>query len=73
MIERIEDMPAGTVGLRASGKLIRDDYRVHMFACLDVLGDRSGFEPSKPSRMTPGDVMICELDRLDDAKTWVAA
>jgi hypothetical protein len=27
MIERIEDMPAGTVGLRASGKLTRDDYR----------------------------------------------
>jgi hypothetical protein len=27
MIERIEDMPAGTIGLRASGKLSRDDYR----------------------------------------------
>jgi SpoIIAA-like len=27
MIEPIEDMPAGTVGLRASGKLTRDDYR----------------------------------------------
>lgn len=27
MIERIDDMPAGTVGLRASGKLTRDDYR----------------------------------------------
>jgi SpoIIAA-like len=27
MIERIEGMPAGTVGLRASGKLSRDDYR----------------------------------------------
>jgi hypothetical protein len=22
--------------------------------------------------MTPGDVMICEPDRLHDAKTWVA-
>jgi len=26
MIERIEQMPPGTVGLRASGKLSRDDY-----------------------------------------------
>ena len=27
MIERIADMPAGTIGLRASGKLDKDDYR----------------------------------------------
>jgi SpoIIAA-like len=27
MIERIEEMPAGTIGLRASGKLTREDYR----------------------------------------------
>ena len=27
MIERIADMPAGTIGLRASGKLTRDEYR----------------------------------------------
>ena len=27
MIERIEGMPAGTIGLRASGKLSLDDYR----------------------------------------------
>lgn len=26
MIERIEEMPAGTVGLRASGKLSKQDY-----------------------------------------------
>lgn len=26
MIERIDDMPAGTIGLRASGKLTKDDY-----------------------------------------------
>ncbi len=26
MIERIEGMPAGTIGLRASGKLSKDDY-----------------------------------------------
>lgn len=27
MIERIDDMPAGTIGLRASGKLSREDYQ----------------------------------------------
>lgn len=27
MIERIDEMPAGTIGLQASGKLSRDDYR----------------------------------------------
>ncbi len=27
MIEAIEEMPAGTIGLRGSGKLSREDYR----------------------------------------------
>jgi SpoIIAA-like len=27
MIERIDDMPAGTIGFRASGKLTKSDYR----------------------------------------------
>jgi hypothetical protein len=27
MVERIEDMPAGTIGFRASGEVTRDDYR----------------------------------------------
>ncbi len=27
MVERIDDMPARTLGFRASGKLTRDDYR----------------------------------------------
>lgn len=27
MVERIDDMPAGTVGFRAEGKLTREDYR----------------------------------------------
>jgi hypothetical protein len=26
MIERIDDMPAGVIGIRASGKLTKDDY-----------------------------------------------
>jgi len=35
MIERIDGMPAGTVGLRASGKLSRDDYRNVLEPTLD--------------------------------------
>ena len=27
MIERIDDLPAGVIGIRASGKLTKDDYR----------------------------------------------
>jgi len=27
MVERIDDMPAGTVGFRASGEVTREDYR----------------------------------------------
>ena len=27
MVSRIDDMPPGTIGFRASGKLTRDDYR----------------------------------------------
>jgi hypothetical protein len=27
MVQRIDDMPAGTIGFRASGKLTRGDYR----------------------------------------------
>jgi hypothetical protein len=122
MIERIEDMPSGTVGLRASGKLTRDDYRKVLEPALRegieageprllfVLGDFDGLEVGAVPEdiktglsawfghhsawkrfalvtdvewvakamhmfawMTPGDVMVCNLDRLDDARTWVAA
>lgn len=33
MVERIEEMPPGTVGFRASGKLTRDDYRRSWSRC----------------------------------------
>ncbi|HET9162948.1 MAG TPA: STAS/SEC14 domain-containing protein [Solirubrobacterales bacterium] len=35
MIERIEGMPAGTIGLRASGKLSKEDYRAVLEPALD--------------------------------------
>jgi len=57
MIERIEDMPAGTVGLRAWGKLSKEDYREGLEPALSaavqsgelrlvfVLTDFQGLEP----------------------------
>lgn len=122
MIERIEDMPAGTVGLRASGKLSKSDYTDVLepvlregvasgeLRLLFVLTDFHGLEPgawpedvktglramvrehsawkrfalvtdvewvAKAMRtfawMTPGEVLTRDLDRLDEARAWVAA
>ena len=121
MIERIEDMPAGTVGLRAQGKLTKRDYREVLEPALGeavesgelrllfVLTDFAGLEPgawiedvktglrvlmrdhsawkrfalvtdvewvAKAMRMftwlTPGEVMIGDLDSLQKATSWVA-
>jgi hypothetical protein len=120
MIERVDEMPAGTIGLRASGKLTRDEYRQVLepdlregidsggLRLLFVLTDFDGLEAAavpediKPgfsawfghhsawkrfalvtdvewvakamhmfAWMTPGDVMISDLDKLDEAKAWV--
>ena len=122
MIERIDDMPAGTIGLRASGKLTRDDYRQVLEPALKagietgelrllfVLTDFAGLEAAAVPEdlktgisawfghhsawkrfalvtdeewvakamhmfawMTPGDVMIGDLDQFEDAKAWVSA
>jgi hypothetical protein len=57
LIERIDQMPAGTIGLRASGKLTRDEYREVLepairegidageLRLLFVLTDFDGLEP----------------------------
>ena len=57
MIERMDDLPSGVIGLRASGKLTRDDYRDVMEPALKeaidsgearvlfVLPDFDGLEP----------------------------
>jgi hypothetical protein len=122
MVERIPDMPPGTVGLRAAGKLTRTDYRDVLeptlreavatgeLRLLFVLTDFDGLEPSAWlidvktgleigvghhsawkrmafvtdvdwvrkamhtfAWMTPGEVMVAELDKLEEAKAWVAA
>ena len=121
MIERIDEMPPGAIGLRASGKLSRDDYQRVLESALRegidsgelrlmfVLSDFEGLEPAALPEdiktglsawlghhsawkrfalvtdvewvakamhmfawMTPGEVMICGLDRLEDARRWVA-
>lgn len=121
MIERIQDMPQGTIGLRASGKLSKADYRDALEPVLReavesgelrlvfVLTDFHGLEPgawiedvktglktwvrdhsawrrfalvtdvewvAKAMRMftwlTPGEVMIYQLDGVEEAKRWVA-
>jgi hypothetical protein len=121
MIERLEGMPAGTVGLRASGKLTKDDYTEVLepvlregvesgeLRLLFVLADFHGLEPSALPEdiktglrawvqdhaawkrfalvtdaewvaramhmftwLTPGEVLIRDLDGLEEAKRWVA-
>lgn len=122
MIERIEGMPAGAVGLRASGKLSKEDYTEVLepalregvgsgeLRLLFVLTDFDGLEASAVAEdfktgvqvwfrdhsawkrfalvtdvewvakamhmftwLTPGEVLISELDGLEEAKRWVAA
>jgi hypothetical protein len=60
MIEKIEDMPAGTIGFKASGKIRRDDYR-------DVL------EPALREAAEAGEIrMLFELSDFDgvEAAAW---
>ena len=122
MVEKIDDMPAGTIGFRASGKLTSEDYREVLVPTLReaveagevrmlfVLSDFEELEPrawledaktgielgflkhsawkrsaivsdaewvKKAFRMfawmTPGEVMVYDLDQEDEARAWVAA
>ena len=121
MIERIDGMPAGTAGLRASGKLSKEDYTEVLepalregvesgeLRLLFVLTDFDGLEASAVAEdfktglrawfrdhsawkrfalvtdvewvakamhmftwLTPGEVLIRDLDGLEEAKRWVA-
>jgi hypothetical protein len=121
VIERIADMPAGTIGLQAAGKLSKDEYTAVLepalregvesgeLRLLFVLTDFDGLElaawpedmktgfrswirdHSSWKRfalvtdvewvakamhmftwMTPGEVLIRDMDGLDEAKAWVA-
>ena len=122
MVERMDDMPAGVIGLRGSGKLTKDDYTGTLEPALKeamdsgearvvfVLTDLEGLEPgaafedlktglgvelahrgkwkrlalvtdvdwvAKAMRMfawaMPGELEVYEdLDKLEEAKAWVA-
>jgi hypothetical protein len=121
MIERIDGMPVGTVGLQASGKLSKDDYTGVLepalregvesgeLRLLFVLADFDGLEAAAMAEdfktglrtwvrdhsawkrfalvtdvewvakamhmftwLTPGEVLIRDLDELEEAKAWVA-
>jgi hypothetical protein len=121
VIERMDGMPTGTVGLRASGKLSKDDYTGVLepalregvesgeLRLLFVLTDFDGLEAAAiPEDMktglkawardhsawkrfalvtdvewvakamhmftwlTPGEVLIRDLDGLEEARAWVA-
>jgi hypothetical protein len=61
MVERTDDVPAGVIGVRASGKLTKEDYT-------DVL---------EPARMfawaMPGELAVYDdLDKLEEAKSSAA-
>jgi hypothetical protein len=121
MIERIEEMPAGTIGLRASGKLTREDYQEVLepalregvesgeLRLLFMMPDFDGLEPgaviddvqtglrtwvrdhsawkrfafvtdvewlARTMRafawLAPGEVRVCGMGELEEAKRWVA-
>jgi hypothetical protein len=61
VIERIEEMPARTIGLRASGKLSREDYR-------------SVLEPALEEGVESGELrLVFQLTDFDglEADAWV--
>jgi SpoIIAA-like len=61
MIERMDDLPTGVIGLRVSGKLTRDDYR-------DVM------EPALKEAVDSGEARVLfvlpDFDGLE-AKAWI--
>ena len=88
MVERIEGMPAGTKGLRASGRLEHGAWIEDAKTGLELgIGKRSAWKRfalvtdvewvEKAMRMfawmTPGEVKVFDdLDEVDEATRWVA-
>ncbi len=68
MIERIEGMPAGTVGFRASGEVSADDYREVLEPAL-----REAVEAGEVRMLylLPSDVKMDAGAMLQDAKTGI--
>lgn len=90
MIEGMEDVPEGTVGLRARGKLTQSDYvDVLEPAMKEAVEFRHRSDWKKLAFvsdsewvgkalhafawLTPGEVHIYPMDKLEEAKSWAAA
>ena len=70
MIERIEGMPAQTIGLRASGKLSKEDYRTVLEPALEE-GIKSG-ELRLVFQLTDFDGLAADAV-IEDVKTGLGA
>jgi hypothetical protein len=70
VVERIDDMPAGTIGLQASGKLTRDYYGNTLEP---ALGEEWVAKVVQMFAWTiPGEVTVYALDQVEEAKLWAA-
>jgi hypothetical protein len=122
VIETLDDMPAGTIGFRATGRVTRDEYREVLLPQLRAAAESGevrmlfavgpGFRDFEPGALledtktgitlgighlrswkrvalvtdvewiakaahmftwlTPGEMELYDLDRIEEAKTWVA-
>jgi len=63
VIERLTDMPAGTLGFRARGEIEREDYGEAW-----ITGATKLF-----LWMIPGDARVFPRSELEQAKAWIAA
>jgi hypothetical protein len=67
VIEKLDGMPPGTFGFRATGSVTADEYREVLLP-----GMRDAKAMHMFGWMTPGEVKLYDLDGLEDAKAWVA-
>jgi hypothetical protein len=65
------DVPPGVAGLRASGKLSRDDYRETLEPGVTNAVD-SGEARHLFAWAMPGELGVYGLGELEEAKAWVA-
>jgi hypothetical protein len=71
MIEPLDAMPDGTIGFRATGRVTRDEYRAGHPAAGDA-GRRGGRRLRMFAWLTPGEIMVRDLDGLEEPRVWVA-
>jgi hypothetical protein len=84
MIERLRDMPEGTVGFRCRGEIEREDYDAVLMPelrravqaggglrTLYLIEDLDEIEPGA-LWMIPGEARVFAVAELEAAKAWVA-